>query len=114
MRDRIAQLRNTVEIMHRCTARHLKSTPISELFGGEIPRDGVVETCEITGSTQAKRCYAWSFIENEERRYVAVLEIPPIDSAETAVKMAMSASASRISGEGKLKPVGSKRFRRPQ
>ena len=44
----------------------------------------------------AKRCYAWSYVENDEPQYVtvlAVLEIPPVDSAETAVKIAIAAKA---------------------
>jgi hypothetical protein len=41
-------------------------------------------------AAKAKRCYAWSHLDgaNDERtRFVAVLEIPPVISAETAVRV---------------------------
>jgi hypothetical protein len=39
-----------------------------------------------------KRCYAWSFLENETQ-YTTVLEIPPVNSPESAVKVAIAAKA---------------------
>ena len=38
---------------------------------------------------KAKRCYAWSYVENGENQYVAVLEIP-----QTAVKVAIASKAT--------------------
>jgi hypothetical protein len=43
-----------------------------------------------TRCAKAKRAYAWSHLDgkNDERtRFVAVLEIPPVESAETAVRV---------------------------
>ncbi len=79
--------------MHHCKARHVASEPVIELFRGEVAWDGVVEAFEIDGHPKAKRCYAWSFIENAEQQYTTVLEIPPVDSAESAVKVAIAAKA---------------------
>lgn len=79
--------------MHHCTALHAQSVPVIELFHGEVAWDGVVEAFEITGHPRAKRCYAWSYPENGEDQYVTVLEIPPVDSAETAVKIAIAATS---------------------
>jgi hypothetical protein len=42
---------------------------------------------------KAKRCYAWSFEDGKQTRSVTVLELPPIDSPETAVKVAIAAKA---------------------
>jgi hypothetical protein len=42
---------------------------------------------------KAKRCYAWSAVENGEPKYTTVLEIPPVDSPESAVKVAIAAKA---------------------
>jgi hypothetical protein len=58
-----------------------------------IEVDGVVEAFELTGHPHAKHCYAWSYeYENKgEPQYVMVLELPPVDSAETAVKIALTA-----------------------
>ncbi len=82
--------------MHKCTARFVESVPVIELFRGEVAWDGVVETFELAGHPRAKRCYAWSYVENDEPKYVTVLEIPPVDSAETAVKIAIAAEAKKL------------------
>ena len=54
-----------------------------------------VEAFDIQGHPKARRCYAWSYEEGGETQYVTVLEIPPVDSAETAVKVAIAASARK-------------------
>ena len=41
---------------------------------------------------KAKRCYGWSHPEGADdtvERFVTVLEIPPVDSPQVAVKMAI-------------------------
>jgi hypothetical protein len=53
--------------------------------------DRIVEAFEPTGHPHAKRCYAWSYMDKSEPQYVTVLEIPSVDSAETAVKIAIEA-----------------------
>jgi hypothetical protein len=67
------------------------SEPVIELFKGQVAWDGVVEIFDLTGHSKAKRCYAWSYLENDEPQYTTVLEIPPVNSAETAVKVAIAA-----------------------
>jgi hypothetical protein len=94
MSPRIAQLKDAVEGMHKCTARHVESKPVIELFQGKVAWDGVVEAFELTEHPRAKRCYAWSYMEKGEPQYVTVLEIPPVDSAETAVKIAVAAGGA--------------------
>jgi hypothetical protein len=51
-----------------------------------------VEVFNICNQPKAKRCYAWAHAsgENDQRkRYVVVLELPPVDSAQTAVRAAI-------------------------
>ena len=93
MSPRIAKIKDSIEVMHKCTARHVASEPVIELFNGEVAWDGVVETFELGGHPKAKRCHAWSYDEKGETQYVTVLELPPVDSAETAVKVAIAATA---------------------
>ena len=74
--------------MHGCDSRHIESVPVNELFRGKPAWQGVVEVFDLIGHPKAKRCYAWSHLdgEHDERtRYVAVLEIPPVISPQTAV-----------------------------
>jgi hypothetical protein len=69
------------------------SEPVIELFKAQVAWDGVVEIFDLTGHSKAKRCYAWSYLKNDEPQYTTVLEIPPVNSAETAVKVAIAAKA---------------------
>jgi hypothetical protein len=53
---------------------------------------GDVEVFDLTGHPKTKRAFGWSHpddSENKTERFVAVLEIPPVDSPHTAVKMAI-------------------------
>lgn len=93
MSPRIAKIKDSIEVMHKCTARHVASEPVIELFNGEVAWDGVVETFELSRHPKAKRCHAWSYDENGETQYVTVLELLPVVSAETAVKVAVAATA---------------------
>lgn len=95
MSERIANLQSAIETMYKCKARHVESVPVIELFRGEVAWDGVVETFEITGHPMAKRCYAWSYVENGEPQYVTVLKMPPVDS-ETAIKIAIAAKEKAL------------------
>lgn len=93
MTERIADLRDAVQKAHSCKAIHVGSEPVVELFNGEIAWDGVVEIFVLVDHKKARRCYAWSYVEEGKRHYSTVLEIPPVESAETAVKVAIAASA---------------------
>ena len=64
--------------------------PVHEVFQGKTVWQGDVEVFDLAGHTKAKRCYAWSHLhgEKDERTgLVAVLEIPPVDSAQRAVQV---------------------------
>ncbi len=93
MSDYLTKLKRAIETMHECTARHVASKLVVEMFRGKVAWDGVVETFELGGHPKAKRCHAWSYEENGETQFVTVLELPPVDSAETAVKVAIAAKA---------------------
>ena len=81
--------------MHECGASHERSVLVEEMFGTETAREGVVESFTLTGHPKAERCYAWRFNDGGEVRYVGVLEIPPIDSAQTAVRAAIASGQQK-------------------
>ena len=81
--------------MHSCKAKHEISIPIVEIFGSDSIGEGVVESFALSGHPKAKRCYAWRFLENDEPHYIAVLEIPPVDSPQSAVKVAIAEKAQK-------------------
>lgn len=95
MSPRIEQLREAVEVMHKCKAQHEKSVPVVEMFGDKTVWEGVVESFAITGHPKAKRCYAWSFQDRGETRYMTVVEIPPVVSPQTAVRAAIASKAQK-------------------
>jgi hypothetical protein len=63
---------------------------VHEVFKGQTVWKGGVAAFALIGHPKAKRAYAWSHREaknDEGERVVAVLEIPPVVSAETAVRV---------------------------
>jgi hypothetical protein len=104
MSKRIEDLRLAVETMHRCKARHESSTPIRETFFAKTIEstessfcafsmvwEGVVESFALSGHPKSKRCYAWSYHDKGKTQYVTALEIPPVESPITAVRVVITA-----------------------
>jgi hypothetical protein len=87
-RDYIARLQLTVEHLHDCSAIWIKSVPVCEVFQGKTVWQGDVEVFDLTGHPKAKRCYGWSYGEPEQ--FITILELPPVDSAESAVKVGVA------------------------
>jgi hypothetical protein len=86
----LERLQLAVEHLHKCKAVHSASVPVNEVFRGETVWKGIVEVFDLIGHPKAKRAYAWSHLDgkkDERTRFVAVLEIPPVESAETAVRV---------------------------
>lgn len=88
--DYIAQIQVAVQQLHNCGAVWRKTVPVCEEFHGEVVWAGDVEVFDLHGHPKAKRAYAWSHIagkHDERTRFVAVLEIPPVVDALTAVRV---------------------------
>lgn len=47
----------------------------------------------LVGYPKAKYAYAWTYREGNQNKTVVVLKIPPVDSPQTAVKVAIAAKA---------------------
>jgi hypothetical protein len=91
--DYIAELKTAIRNMHGCESEYVETVPVTETFQGETVWNGDVEVFDIRGHPKAQRAYAWSHAtgkNDQARRYVAVLELPPVDSPETAVKVAVA------------------------
>ena len=72
----------------------VKAAPrlVKEVFQGQTVWEGEVEVFNIRGHPRARRCYSWAHATGEDdkgKRYVAVLELPPVDSAQKAVRAAI-------------------------
>ena len=88
--DYLAQVQVAVSQLHNCGATWRETVPVHAVFQGKTVWQGDVEVFDLRGHPKAKRAYAWSHLDgaNDERtRFVAVLKIPPVESAETAVRV---------------------------
>ena len=93
-KEYLERLQLALEHLHKCKAVHSASAPVEEIFGGQTVWKGVVEVFDIAGHPKAKRAYGWSHKsgkDDTDERFVTVLEIPPVVSPETAVKVAIAA-----------------------
>jgi len=84
--------------LHGCDAAHVKSVPVHEQFNGKTVWKGDVEVFALTGHAKAKRCYGWSYGEPEQ--FITILELPPVESAQAAVKVGV---AYQVKKDKKLK-----------
>jgi hypothetical protein len=87
--DYIAELQAAILNLHGCTATYVETVPVTEVFQGKTVWEGEVEVFETNDHPKAKRIYAWGHVSGDDdqaRRYVCVLELPPVDSPQTAVK----------------------------
>ena len=95
MNERIKTLKDAVETAHKCKALHDQSVPVREMFGEKVVWEGVVEKFALLEHLKAKWCYAWSFKDGPETRYITVLELPPVESPQTAVRSAIASKAQK-------------------
>jgi hypothetical protein len=82
----IDELKDAIRKLHGCEADHVETVPVKEVFQGQTVWEGQVEVFNIRGHPKASRAYAWSHETDKGKRYVAALELPPVDSAQSAVK----------------------------
>ena len=90
----IERLKLVIFHLHKSGATHVGTVPVEEIFGGKTIWKGVVEVFTLANHPKAKRCFAWSHKDGKDdsdERFVAVLEIPPVTSPESAVKVAIVA-----------------------
>jgi hypothetical protein len=86
----LARLQVAGSQLHNCGSVWRSTVPVHEMFQGKTVWQGDVEVFDLNSHPKAKRAYAWSHLDgakDERERFVAVLEIPPVVSAETAVRV---------------------------
>jgi hypothetical protein len=91
MSDYIAEIQSVFLKLHGCDAAYVETVPVEEVFQGETIWQGDVEVFDLRGHPKAKRGYGWGYTTTDEggRRYFTVLELPPVDSPQAAVKAAI-------------------------
>jgi hypothetical protein len=85
-------LKEAVKRLHVCDAKFIESVDVVETFRGQTVWAGSVSVFDLIGHPKAKRCYAWNHKDgkdDKQTRFVAVLELPPVNSPLTAVRAAI-------------------------
>jgi hypothetical protein len=52
-----------------------------------------LKSFDLVGHPQAKRAYAWTYHDGDQSKTIAVLEIPPVNCPQSAVKAAIASKA---------------------
>jgi|ERR1035441_602894 hypothetical protein len=89
----IERLQSVILHLHACKSSWVESVLVTETFHGQTVWKGVVEVFDLRGHPKAKRLYGWHHREGKDgqgERFVTVLELPPVTSPETAVKVAVA------------------------
>jgi len=86
----ITELKDAIRATHGCESLHVESVPVKEVLGGDTAWEGTVEVFDLVGHPKAKRAYAWRQRDGDENKTVAVLQIPPVDSPQAAVRVAIA------------------------
>lgn len=93
MPDNITELQNAIRAVHGCESERVGRVRVYETFDGKTAWEGTVYVFKLIGHPKAKLCYAWSAEEDGQTKVTTVLGIPPVSSAETAVKVAIASKA---------------------
>ena len=73
-----------------------RSVPVKEMFGTQTAWRFIVESFVRAGHPTAKRCYVWSFDDDGgETRCLGVLELPPVESPQTADRAAIASGSQK-------------------
>jgi len=87
--ERILSFKCAVEKEIGGIAHHIVSTPVIETFEENL-WEGVVETFDISCNPAVRRCYSFSYREDDALRYVTIAETDEVNSPKLAVKTFMA------------------------
>jgi len=91
MSNYLANLSAAVTAMHGVSCSHIDTAHVVETMDGNEVWSGNVEIFELAGHPKATKAYAWGYEdENGEIQYMAVLNVPPINSPREAVQAAIA------------------------
>jgi hypothetical protein len=94
----IERLQLVIHQLHGCGSTWIESAPVHEVFRGQTVWQGDVEVFTVSGHPKAKKAYAWSHPEgpgDTGERFIAVLELPPVESPVTAVRASIIADSKK-------------------
>ena len=85
-------LREAVEQLYKCSARHTGTEHVTEIFQGETAWDGDVHVFALEGHPSASVAYAWSspVLGSDRRRFFTLLKTSPVLSPQDAVRASIA------------------------
>lgn len=86
----LQNLQEAVTAMHGCDCSHSGTARVIEQQDGKTVWDGSVEIFDLEGHETASQAFAWAWEDQGEPRYIAVLNVPPINDPSDAVKAAIA------------------------
>jgi hypothetical protein len=90
----ISALRDVIRRLHGCESRWVESVRVDQAHEG-TPWEGEVQVFEVLDHPKAQRAYVWSYpTDRGERRFHALLALPPVDSPIMAVQLAVLVEAA--------------------
>ena len=89
-KEYIERLQMVIHQMHGSGSTHVESVPVLETFKGQTVWEGTVEVFDLAMHPKAKQCYAWSYKDDSDEHFTAVLKSPPVNSPQDAVKAALA------------------------
>ncbi len=95
--DYLTSLKATIKKLHGCDSTWIGSASVKALRGKDI-WNGEIERFQLKNHPKAKWCYAWSYkmhMEQNPIRYLTVLELTPVNSAQTAVEATIKKSKQK-------------------
>lgn len=91
MSEYLANLSDAVTAMHGVSCTHSSTARVIETMDGKEVWNGDVEVFELSGHANATKAFAWGYKDEQcEIKYMAVLNVPPIDSPREAVQAAIA------------------------
>lgn len=85
MSDYLDRLKEAIQATHGLKATHIGTVALKETFQGQTVWEGDVEVFGVD-HPKTQECYAWGYEENDEFKAIAVLGIPPVNTAQNAVQ----------------------------
>lgn len=96
LEDTLRNLERAVTAMHGCPCSHEGTFFVHEMMDGQTVWQGAVELFALEGHPKATRAFAWAYRDAEgEIRYIAVLNVPPINSPREAVQAVIASGRQR-------------------
>jgi hypothetical protein len=93
----IILLEEAIRATHNCEPQYERTEVVPAIAGEQFPHGGFVRVYRLLDHPKARRCYAWTYRQQgDERKSVTVLELPPVDSAESAIKAAIASNGERV------------------